>query len=173
MQAVLDGEVLEIAQPGVDAAQRFVGRESGADAGLARQTAALRGLDDQRRQPLAPAAVEAVGLGIFVDQPLELARVAGKSAVDKRRRQMADGQRRDATLGLRRLARIADDERIDHRQRAGDDLGKAFRRQRDRLARQPFQRAMRAHMHERVDLGDVSQPQAERDQRVARRRDGS
>ena len=94
MQAVLDGEVLEIAQPGVDAAQRFVGRERGADAGLARQAGALRGLDDQRRQPLAPPAVEAVGLGIFVDQTFEFARVAGQPAGDERRRQMADGQRR-------------------------------------------------------------------------------
>ena len=169
VQAVLDGEVLEIAQPGVDAAQRLVGRERGADAGLARQTGALRRLDDQRRQPLAPPPVEAVGLRIFIDQTLELSRVAGQPAVDKRRRQMADGQRRDAALGLRRLARIADDERIDHRQRAGDDLGKAFRGERDRLARQPFQRAVRAHVHERIDLGDVLQPQAERDQRMARR----
>ena len=124
VQPVLDGEVLEIAQPGVDAAQRFVGRERGADAGLARQTGALRGLDDQRRQPLAPPPVEAVGLRIFVDQTLQLARVAGQAAVDEWRRQMADGDRRDAALGLRRLARIADDERIDHRQRAGDDFGK-------------------------------------------------
>src|ERR1700682_2421957 len=54
VQAVLDGEVLEIAQPSVDAAQRLIGRERGAYAGLARQTGALRGLDDQRRQPLAP-----------------------------------------------------------------------------------------------------------------------
>ena len=145
------------------------GANGGADAGLARQAGALRGLDDQRRQPLAPPPVEAVGLRIFIDQTLELPRVAGKAAIDKRRRQMADGQRRDAALGLRRLARIADDERIDHRQCAGDDLGKAFRGQRDRLAGQPFQRAMRAHMNERIDLGDVLQPQAERDQRMARR----
>ena len=169
VQAVFDGEVLEIAQPGIDAAQRLVGRDRGADAGLARQSGALRGLDDQRRQPLAPPPVEAVGLGVFVDQPLELARVAGKAAVDKRRRQMADGHAGDAALGLRRLARIADDERIDHRQRPGDDFRKAFRGERDRLARQPFERAVRAHVHERIDLRDVLQPQPERDQRMARR----
>ena len=75
----------------------------------------------------------------------------------------------DAALGLRRLARIADDEGIDHRQRAGDDFGKAFRGERDRLARQPFQRAVRAHVHERIGLRHVLQPQAERDQRMARR----
>jgi hypothetical protein len=108
-------------------------------------------------------------LGIFIDQALQLAGVTAKPAVNQWRRQMADGQSGNAALGLRRLARIADDERIDHRQRAGDDFGKAFGGERDGLARQPFQRAMCAHMHERIDLGDVLQPQAERDQRVARR----
>ena len=170
VQAVLDGEVLEIAQPGIDAAQRLVGRRprrrrpaSCAKAG------ALRRLDDQRREPLAPPPVEAVGLGVFVEQAFKLVRVAARPAGDQRRRQMADGQAGDAALGLRRLARIADDERIDHRQRTGDDFGKAFRGQRDRLARQPFQRAVRAHVHERIGLRHVLQPQPERDQRVARR----
>ena len=70
------------------------------DAGLARQAAALRALDDQPRETLAPAAVEAVGLGVFVDQPLELARVAGQVRADQRRRQMADASR----AAIRRLA---------------------------------------------------------------------
>ena len=65
-----------------------------ANAGLARQAAALRGLDDQLRQTFAPAAIEAVGLGIFVDQPFEFARVAGEIRADERRRQMADASRR-------------------------------------------------------------------------------
>ena len=43
MQAVLDGEVFEVAQPGVDAAQRFVRRERCVDAGLACKPGALRG----------------------------------------------------------------------------------------------------------------------------------
>ncbi len=169
VQAVLDGEVLEIAQPGVDPAQRIVGRGGAADPGLARQSAPLRALDDQFRQALAPAAIEAVGLGIFVDQALELARIAGKPAGGKRRRQMADRHAGDAALGLRRFARIADDEGIDHRQRPGDDFRKTFRGERDRFAGQPFQCAVRAHMDERIDPGFVLQPQAEGDQSMARR----
>ena len=43
-----------------------------------RQSGLFGMLDDQPREPLAPAAVEAVGLGVFVDQPLEFARVAGQ-----------------------------------------------------------------------------------------------
>ena len=169
MQAVFDGEVLEVAQPRIDAAQRIVGRGGAADAGLARQSGPLRGLDDQLRQPLAAAAIKPFGLRIFVDQAFKLARVAGKRAGDQRRRQMADRHAGDAALGLRRFARIADDEGIDHRQRAGDDFRKTFRGQRDRFAGQPFQRAVRAHMHERIGLRDVLQPKPERDQRVPRR----
>ena len=88
--AVLDGEILQVAEPGVDAAQRLVGIRCALDASLARQAAALRRLDDQLRQTLAPAAIEAVGLRVFVDQPFELARVAGQIRADERRRQMAE-----------------------------------------------------------------------------------
>ena len=105
MLAVLDGEILEIAEPGIDAAQRLLGIGARLDAGLAGETAPLRRLDDQPRQPLAPAAVEAVGLGVFVDQPLQLARIAGEVRADERRRQMAERHRGEPALGLRRLAR--------------------------------------------------------------------
>ena len=82
----------------------------------------MRGLDDQLGQPVAAAAVEAVGLGVFVDQPLERLLALVEPGAGERRRQMADGDRGDAPLGLRRLAGIADDEGIDDGQRAGDDL---------------------------------------------------
>ena len=58
-----------------------------------------------------------------------------KTGIDERRRQMADGHAGDAAFCLRRLARIADDEGIDHRQRAGDDFGKTFRASARRLFR--------------------------------------
>ena len=74
MQPVLDGEVLEVAQPGVDLAQRLVGMKLSSEAGLAGEARALRRLDDEARQTLAPPPVEPIGDGIFVDQPLELLR---------------------------------------------------------------------------------------------------
>ncbi len=92
-------------------------RRAGIDAGLAGEAAAPRGLDDQAGETVAAAAIEPVGLRIFVDQPLELAGVTREPGRDQRRRQVADGDRSDAALGLRRLAGIADDERIEHRQR--------------------------------------------------------
>ena len=85
---------------------------------------------------------------------------------------MAERHRRDAALGLGGLARIADDERIDDRQRAGDDFGKAGLAERHRLAGQPFQRAMRADMDQRMTAELFAQPQAEGDQRMARRQRG-
>ena len=120
------------------------------DAGLAGETRALRGLDDQPRQTLAPPPVEPVGDGVFVDQPLELLRRPAKLGIHQRRRQMADGHGGDAALGLRRLSRIADEERIEHRQRADHRLREACGRQRHGLAGQPFERAMRAHMHDGI-----------------------
>ena len=128
-----------------------------------------RGLDDQFCQPVAAAAVEPVGLRVFVDQPLQRLLAFVEPGAGQRRRQVADGDRGNAPLGLRRLAGIADDEGIDDRQRAGDDFGKAVFAERHGLARQPFQRAVRADMDERVAAEAFPQPQAEGDQRMARR----
>ena len=70
------------------------------DTGLARQAGALRRLDDQAREALAPPPVEAVGLRVFVDQPLELARLAGQA----RRRRAAAADGRWSPPAMRRLA---------------------------------------------------------------------
>ncbi len=127
------------------------------------------GFDDQLRQPVAAAAVEPVGLGVFVDQPFKLVLVLVQPGAGQRRRQMAKRDGGDAPLGLRRLAGVGDDEGIDDGQRAGDDLGKAGFAERDGLAGQPFQRAMGADMDEGMDAERFAQPQAEGDQFMARR----
>ena len=80
---------------------------------------------DQTREPLTPAAIKPVRLRVFVDQPLKLARVARKTGLDERRRQVADGHRGDPAFGLRGLAGIADDEGIDHGQRADHQIREA------------------------------------------------
>ena len=122
MQPILDGEVFQVAEPGIDLAQRLVRIELRRHASLARKPRALRGLDDQPRQTLAAAAIQPVGDGIFIDQALKLLRGAAELGVHQRRRQMTDGHGSDATLGLRRFSRIADEERIEHGQRADDRL---------------------------------------------------
>src|SRR5262249_60342892 len=75
---------------------------------------------------------------------------------------------RYTALRLCRLAGIADNEWVDHRQRTGDDLGKAGPRQRHRLARQPFECAVSAHVEEPMRPA-LLQPQPERNERVPRR----
>ena len=78
---------------------------------------------------------------------------------------MTECGRPDPSLGLRGLAGIVDNERVDHRQVGDERLGPADIRQRDALARQPFKRAMRADMDQCVGL--VPQPEIEGDIGVA------
>ena len=113
MQPVLDGEILEVAEPGVDAAQRLVRRVGFGDARFAGEPGLFGRLDDQLRQPVAAAAVEPVGLRIFVDQPLELLFVLVQSGRGEGRGQVAERHGGDAALGLRGLAGVRDDEGID------------------------------------------------------------
>ena len=167
--AVFDGEVLEVAEPGVDALERFIRRCDGVDASVAGEARTPGCFDDQSGKPLAPAAVESIGLRIFVEQEFESVSVATRSARGQRRRQMADGHAGNAALGLRRLAGVADDERVDHWQRSGHNFRKTRARQRHRFAGQPFQRAVCAHMDEGVDARHVLQPQAKGDECMTRR----
>ena len=46
VQSVLDGEILEVAEPGVDTAQRFVRRIGRRDAGLGGEPGFCGGFDD-------------------------------------------------------------------------------------------------------------------------------
>ena len=82
---------------------------------------------------------------------------------------MPDRHRPQPPLGRRRLARIIDDERIDHRHAPNQQRRKTPPRQRHRLSRQPLQRPMRADMQHRVDPHDVPQPQIESDEPMPRR----
>ena len=123
--SVLDAHVLEVAQPRIDTAQRLVGIGVLRNACFVRQSGAFRMLDDEPREALAPTPVEAVGLRVFIDQPLQLAQIAADAAGDERGRRVADRHRGDPALCLCRFPRIADDERIDDGQGAHDRFGVA------------------------------------------------
>ena len=125
--------------------------------------------ENERRDGARPARIERLRLREFIEQTLELERCAMRPGGDQRRRQMADRDRADAALGLRGFARIVDDERIDDRRRAEQNFGRATFAERDRLARQPFERAVRAELNDRVDLLLAGEPEIERDIGVARR----
>ena len=168
MQAVADAHVLEVAEPGVERGERLLRRLrlGGAFRDEARGAPAF---EDQRGDGAGAARIEPLRLGVFVVEAFELERRPVRAGGDQRRGQMADGRRADAPLGLRRLAGIVDDERIDDRRRAEENFGRAAFGQRDRLARQPFERAVRAELDQRVDplLGD--EPDMKRDVAVAGR----
>ena len=100
---------------------------------------------------------------VFIDQPFELLLDLVEAGSLQRRRQVAKRDGRDATLGLRGLAGVADDEGIDDRQRPGDDFGEAALAQRDGLAGQPFQRAVRADMDQRMAADGFAEPEAKGD----------
>ena len=82
---------------------------------------------------------------------------------------MADGERANAPFGLRRLARIVDDKRINDGQRSEHRLGRAIVHERRCLAGQPFKRAMGAAMNHRIDLFMLAEPDIEGDVGMARR----
>ena len=85
---------------------------------------------------------------------------------------MVDDHRLRAPLGLRPLAGIVDDERIEVRQRRQDRLGKAFGRQCQRLPRQPFESAVLAEMDDRVGAKILSNPGISREIAVRRHQRG-
>ena len=172
MQPVFDREIFEIAQPGINAPQRIAGIRAAAHTRLARDGAVLRGLDDQSSQPFAPLAIETVGLRVFVDEAFKLACLTRQFAAHERWRKMPDGHACNAAFGLCGFAGIADQEGINDGQRAGEDFGKAARRERHGLARQPFKGAVRSHMRECVWRKVVLQPQTKCQQRVAWRQRG-
>ena len=151
VQAVADAELLDVAELGIELGD-------GLAVGLALHQATVGGqsvgpgaLDDLLFEEDEPPAVEAVGRGIFLDDAFQLGERPVQAGRAERRRQMADGDGTQPPLGLHRLARIVDDEGIDHRHRPQHDLGPAAARQRQRLAGQPFQGAVRAEMDQRVD----------------------
>ena len=168
MQAIADAHVLQVAEPGVESDQRLV-RQLALGGAFLDEAALPPAFENERRNGPRAARIEPLRLGELVEQALELQRCSMSAGGDQRRRQMADGRRADAALGLRRLAGIVDDERIDDRRRAKQDLRGAALAERDGLARQPFQRAVRAELNERVDLLLARKPEIERGVGMARR----
>ena len=163
VQAVADGERLHIAQKGIDAHQSFglshlrrdaAGRFQPAFRDRSRTSRASR----SRRLLSRPSAAE------YSSIKRSISRKRGRRAgLDKRRRVVPDGDGGDAPLRLRRLARIVDDEGIDDRHRPQQRARRAGFRKRGRLAWQPFERAMRAEMDQRIDARLLPEPEIEGD----------
>ena len=169
VQPVLDGEILEVAEPGVDAAQRLVGRV-GPRRRPRRQGRSCRAVSTislasrSRRRRSRPSA-----WAYSSTSRSSSCCVLVKPGAGQRRRQMAERDGGDAPLGLRRLAGVADDEGIDDGQRAGDDLGKQLARQRHVLPGSHSSVPCAPTWTIAWTPSALLQPEAEGDQCVARR----
>src|SRR5262245_7948484 len=151
VEAVTNGELLDIAELGVELGDGGAGTIVLGDPALAREARAPGPFEYLLLEQLDAAAVESIGLGILLDQRLEIGEAPVEPSVDERRGQMADRDRTDAPLRLHRLARIVDNERIDDGHRAEHGLGMATGPERNRLARQPFERPVGSEMNHGID----------------------
>ena len=165
VQPVAEPGFLEVADKAVDAGDRLgrAGVRGQAQVVLDPGQAGL--VADRGDQAVAAGGVQPVGGRIFVKQHFQPGK-AGPAGRDQRRRHVAQRHRADPAAGLRGLARIVHDEGIDHRQARRQRLGPAVGGQGDRLAGQPFQRAMRTDMDHGVNP-QRPQPQVEGDIAVA------
>ena len=127
MQPVADLQILQFAQKTVELLQRAPVVLAHGDAAIAVNAGGAgrrENVGGERRHPTRIAAQRVV---IFVDQPLELGLRAVAAGAGQRRGQMVDDDRLGAALGLRALAGIIDDERVEMRQRPEHRFGKTFR----------------------------------------------
>ncbi len=158
MQPVADLHLLQLAEIGIELAERPVRCLADGDAAILVESGGADEFDDLRRERLEAARIAARGREIFVDQALELGDAAIALGARQRRRQMIDDDGLGAPLRLGALAGVVDDERVEMRQRAERRLGKALRRERHRLAGQPFEIAVLAHLHDGVGAKVIGEP---------------
>ena len=168
VQPVAELAFLHVADEAVDPCDRLGQRRRSIQPQIGLHPRRRRLGADIGLQAVAAARIKAISIGKLIQQPFQPCQPLGRAAGAQRRGDMTQRQCPDAALGLRGLARIVDDEGVDHRQITGQRLGPAFIRQGHSLARQPFQRAMRADMHQRLRAEFLPQPEVEGDIAMAR-----
>ncbi len=172
MEAVPDLRVLDLAQPAVDVQQEVVELLVPGAFLQAEVAVQLGGL--HQRPDLAPDGgqlrrVHRRDVGVLVQQLFQPGDVAVGLRAGHRRHQVVDDGGVGAPLGLRPLARVVDQERVDQRQVAQRRVGGAGGRQRGVLAGQPLQRAVLAEVDDGVGAEAVLQPAVRGQVVVARR----
>ena len=159
MQAVLDLDVLDLAEVAVDVLDErrdVVGPLLDSEVGL--QVGALDRTPDAHGEGRQLGGVEHLEPRVFVEQRLELRHLVVGVGAHHRRHQVVDDHRVHAPLGLDALARVVDDEGVDERHVAERGVGRATGRERERLAGQPLERAVLAEVHDRVRTPDALDP---------------
>ncbi len=169
VQAIPDLQLLELAEVVVELGKGGVRAIARFDADVAVEPEAPAQGQDLAPQVSGAARVDPGRVVVLVDQPLELGKRPVGFRARERRRQMVDDHRGTPPLGLAALARVVDDEGVDVGQRPERRLREAAGRERQRLAREPFEIAMLAHMDHGMDAEALAQPGVEGEIAVRRR----
>ena len=168
VQPVADLHFLQFAQVIIELGERFIRRFLRVDPAIEIEPRRTRQFHDLVAEQVDPARINPGGLVIFVDQPLQIGERAIGFGAGQRRGQVIDDHGGRTAFRLRAFAGVVDDERIDMRHRPQRGFGETGFRQRQRLARQPFQIAVLAHMNDRVRPVRPAQPRIEREVTVRR-----
>ena len=104
MQAVADGEILDVAELRVELGDGGPRRVISREAAVGGKAGAPGALDDLRLDERHAPPVDAVGLGVLLQQSFKLGQRPVQARGAERRRQMADGDGADASLGLHGFA---------------------------------------------------------------------
>ena len=124
MQTIGDAHVLQVAKPGVEADENLI-RILADDASVLHKAGFGRARDDGFGNARGARGIERLGAGVFIEQSFDFNRRAMGTSRGQRRRQMADADGGKTAFGLRGLAGIVDDEGIDQRHGAQQNLGRA------------------------------------------------
>ena len=181
VEAAADLGVLQRAQVAVDVEDQVVEDSSSGGASPRCEVAVDLGRDEHvphlgpdRRQL---GRVHRRALGVAVEELLQLGQLVVGVGPGQRRRQVVDDDGVGPALGLRALARVVDDERVEQRHVGDRDVREAGARQGQRLAGQPLQRAVLAEVDDGVGAPAAvgrrhRQPAVERQVVVGRREVG-
>ena len=150
VQAVPDLHLLELAQVRVQLGEGLAGLLAGGDAAVPIEPEAGHEVEDLFAQNREAARVHPRRLVVLVDEAFEIGERAVALRPGEGRRQVVDDDRLRAPLGLRPLARVVDDERIDVRQGAERRLREARSGEGEGLSRQPFEVPVLPHVHDGV-----------------------
>ena len=164
VEPAADLRVLELAEVTVDVQQEVVELVVGGRIG-ASEVAVDLGVDEQVPHLLPHGGdlrrVERLDLGVLVEELLEAGELVVGVGARERGHEVVDDHRVGAPLGLRPLAGVVHDERVEERQVAEGGVGRAGGGEPDALAREPFERAVLAGVHDRVRAEAGLQPAVE------------
>ena len=130
VQAVADLGVLDLAEPAVDVQDEVVELlvvRALVEAEVAVHLGGVHQLPDLAADGRQLGRVHRRDVGVLVEQLLEPGDVAVRLGARHRRDQVVDDRGVRAALGLRALARVVDQERVDQRQVADRGVGRAGR----------------------------------------------